>query len=280
MRVWKAQPQHMQLTFLRYVNVNIALALTFFYGTRRRRQRQRCHGAANKQRSIRKKKWEVEREMETRWNARNFAAAASAAFQLFDSSSSSSKNHSNNTNNEARPENNGSCACNARRECQPRQVVYLGYLRRTNWVSSVRQSCPQFCLSPSLPSSPPLAYALALKWPWKVGQTRKAAALAAYAAYLPLPLPLSPPLLPPSSALFNVFLSLVYLFDDNFQSEQVEVQKDSETEGRADGHGKQKTTRRQLPDIIFCSGSSAWNEEVNKELSVCRVRFPYALLFS
>lgn len=135
-------------------------------------------------------------------------------------------------------------------------------------------------LPPSLPSSPSLAYALALKWPWKVGQTRKAAALAAYAAYLPLPLPLSPPLLPPSSALFNVFLSLVYLFDDNFQSEQVEVQKDSETEGRADGHGKQKTTRRQLPDIIFCSGSSAWNEEVNKELSVCRVRFPYALLFS
>lgn len=220
--------------------------------------------------------------METKWNARNFAAAASAAFQLFDSSSSSSKNHSNNTNNEARPENNGSCACNARRECQPRQVVYLGYLRRTNWVSSVRQSCPQFCLSSSLPSplSTPLAYALALKWPWKVGQTRKTAALAAYAAYLPLPLPLSPPLLPSSSALFNVFLSLVYLFDDNFQSEQVEVQKDSETEGRADGHGKQKTTRRQLPDIIFCSGSSAWNEEVNKELSVCRVRFPYALLFS
>lgn len=127
-------------------------------------------------------------------------------------------------------------------------------------------------LPPSLPSplSTPLAYALALKWPWKVG----------YAAYLPLPLPLSPPLLPSSSALFNVFLSLVYLFDDNFQSEQVEVQKDSETEGRADGHGKQKTTRRQLPDIIFCSGSSAWNEEVNKELSVCRVRFPYALLFS
>lgn len=165
MRVWKAQPQHMQLTFLRYVNVNIALALTFFYGTRRQRQRQRCHGAANKQRSIRKEKWEGdgEREMETKWNARNFAAAASAAFQLFDSnSSSSSKNHSNNTNNEARPENNGSCGCNERRECQPRQVVYLGYLRRTNWVSSVRQSCPQFCLSPSLTS--PLHRPLLMLW--------------------------------------------------------------------------------------------------------------------
>lgn len=277
MRVWKAQPQHMQLTFLRYVNVNIALALTFFYGTRRRRQRQRCHGAANKQRSIRKgNERETERE---RW--RRLGMHEILLLQLlllFNCLTAAAK-----TTATTPTTRRGLKTMEAvRRECQPRQVVYLGYLRRTNWVSSVRQSCPQFCISSSLPSplSTPLAYALALKWPWKVGQTRKAAALAAYAAYLPLPLPLSPPLLPSSSALFNVFLSLVYLFDDNFQSEQVEVQKDSETEGRADGHGKQKTTRRQLPDIIFCSGSSAWNEEVNKELSVCRVRFPYALLFS
>lgn len=31
----------------------------------------------------------------------------------------------------------------------------------------------------------------------------------------------------------------------------MEVQKDSETEGQADGHGKQKTTRRQLRILSF-----------------------------
>lgn len=84
-------------------------------------------------------------------------------------------------------------------------------------------------------------------------------------------------------SLFNVFFfQLVYLFDDNFQSEQVEVQADSETEGHADGHGKLKTTQRQLPDIIFCSGKQRVEHggEVNKQLSVCRVRFLYALLLS
>lgn len=85
-----------------------------------------------------------------------------------------------------------------------------------------------------------------------------------------------------------LFSQLVYLFDDNLQSEQVEVQKDSKTAGRADGqHAENNTETAAGYYLLFRqrsavkrSGAGRGQQGVRASERESCVRFLCALLLS